>query len=48
MKDDMVRMNISLTKDQEKTLKELSEEENRPYSKQIIHMMEYYIKNKKN
>jgi len=40
---DMTRMNISLTDEQIKQLKDLSIEENRPYSKQILHMMEQYL-----
>lgn len=40
-------MNISLTEKEKLKLKKLSEEENRSYSKQIIHMMEYYIKKRK-
>ena len=42
----MSRMNISLTNQQIKQLKTLAEKENRPYSKQILHMMEFYVKNK--
>lgn len=43
----MPQMNISLTEKQKERLKKLSEEENRSYSKQIVHMMDYYIKNKR-
>ena len=43
--NDMVRMNISLTKQEEKLIKELSKRENRPYSRQIVHMLNFYIKN---
>ena len=46
MKPQMPRMNISLTKEQMEKLKKLSKDEHRPYSNQIIHMMEFYIKNK--
>lgn len=46
MKSQMSRMNISLTKEQMEKLKKLSQEEHRPYSNQIVHMMEFYIKNK--
>ena len=42
----MPRMNISLTKEEEKRLKDLSKKEHRPYSNQIIHMMDFYIENK--
>ncbi len=42
----MPRMNISLTKQQMDQLKELSKKENRKYSQQIVHMMEFYIENK--
>ena len=42
----MPRMNISLTKEQQKQLKELAKKENRKYSQQIVHMMEFYIENK--
>jgi len=44
--DKMPKMTISLTKEHMKTLKALSEKEHRPYSNQIIHMMEFYIENK--
>lgn len=46
MSKTMPRMNISLTKEQIKQLKELAKRENRPYSKQLVHMMEFYIKHK--
>jgi len=46
MNNQMPRMNISLTKEQMKKLKDLSNEEHRPYSNQIIHMMEFYLKHK--
>ena len=42
----MSRMTISLTKEQIKTLKDISNKEHRPYSNQIVHMMEFYIKHK--
>ena len=45
-KNRMPKMTISLTKEHMKTLKDLSEKEHRPYSNQIIHMMEFYIENK--
>lgn len=44
--DKMPRMTISLTKEQEKKLKDMAKKEHRPYSNQIIHMMEFYIENK--
>ena len=43
----MPRMNISLTKEQMEQLKELSRKENRKYSQQIVHMMQFYKENKK-
>ena len=39
----MPKMTISLSKEKIKILKELSEKENRHYSNQIVHMMEFYI-----
>lgn len=42
----MPKMTISLTKEHMKTLKDLSEKEHRPYSNQIIHMMEFYLQYK--
>ena len=42
------RINIYLDKETKETLKELSEKENRPVSRQIKHMMEYYLANKDN
>ncbi len=44
--DKMPKMTISLSKQDEKKLKELSKKEHRPYSNQIVHMMEFYIENK--
>ncbi len=41
--NDMPRMNISLSKEEIETLKKLSRIEKRNYSKQISHMMEFYI-----
>ncbi len=37
---------ISLDKEEVKKLKKLAKEEHRPYSSQIVHMMDFYIKNK--
>ena len=45
-KNKMPKMTISLSKEEQKKLKELSHKEHRPYSNQIIHMMEFYIENK--
>jgi len=42
-----MRMNISLTKKENALIKKLSQEEKRPYSRQLVYMMDYYIKNKK-
>jgi hypothetical protein len=42
-----IRMNISLTKEENVFIKKLAKEEERPYSRQIVHMMNFYIKNKK-
>lgn len=38
------RMNISLSPDVMKALKDISNRENRPISKQIKEMMEFYIR----
>jgi len=43
----MPRMNISLTKEQMQQLKDLAEKENRKYSQQIVHMMQFYLDHKK-
>jgi hypothetical protein len=40
-------MNISLTKEENVLIKKLAKEEERPYSRQIAHMMNFYIKNNK-
>ena len=39
----MTRMNISLDEETMKQLREIADRENRPISKQIKQMMEYYI-----
>lgn len=44
--DKMPKMTISLSREDEKKLKELSKKERRPYSNQIVYMMEFYIENK--
>ena len=48
MNNDMVtdKLNVSLTKEQKKKLTDLADKENRKYSQQIIHMMEFYEKYK--
>lgn len=38
------RTTISLTKEDKKKLEDLSKEEHRPMSQQIVHMMEFYMK----
>ena len=40
------RMNISLTKEENELIKKLAKEE-RPYSRQIVYMTNFYIKNNK-
>ena len=42
-----IRMNISLTKEENELIKKLDKEEERPYSRQIVYMTKFYIKNKK-
>ena len=42
-----MRMNISLTKEENALIKKLAKEEERPYSRQIVYMMNFYIKNNK-
>jgi len=42
-----IRMNISLTKEENALIKKLAKEEHRPYSRQIVHMTDFYIKNNK-
>ena len=41
-----IRMNISLTKEENALIKKLAKEEERPYSRQIVYMTNFYIKNK--
>jgi len=40
-----IRMNISLTKEENVLIKKLAKAEERPYSRQIIYMTNFYIKN---
>ena len=40
------KLNVSLSKEQKKKLTDLADMENRKYSQQIVHMMEFYLKYK--
>ena len=40
-----IRMNISLTKEENELIKKISKAEERPYSRQIVYMTNFYIKN---
>jgi hypothetical protein len=40
-----IRMNISLTKEENALIKKIAKEEERPYSRQIVYMTSFYIKN---
>jgi hypothetical protein len=40
------RTTISLSKEDKTKLEKLAKSEHRPVSQQIVHMMEFYIKNK--
>ncbi len=42
-----ISMNISLTKEENVLIKKLVKEEERPYSRQLVYMMNFYIKNNK-
>jgi len=42
-----MRMNISITKKENELIKKLAKEEERPYSRQIVYMMNFYIENNK-
>jgi hypothetical protein len=42
-----IRMNISVTKKEKALIKKIAEEEKRPYSRQIVYMTDFYIKNNK-
>jgi len=41
------RTTISLTEGEVRQLKELAKDEHRPFSRQIVHMMEFYKKQRK-
>jgi hypothetical protein len=41
-----MRMNISVTKKENALLKKIAKEEERPYSRQIIYMTDFYLKNR--
>jgi len=43
----VTRTTISLTDEEVKQLKELAKTEHRPFSRQIVHMMEFYKKQHK-
>ena len=45
--EERIRMNISLTKKENTLIKKIAQEEKRPYSRQIVYMMDFYLKNKK-
>ncbi|HIH29270.1 MAG TPA: hypothetical protein HA260_05645 [Thermoplasmata archaeon] len=42
-----IRMNISLTKQENLLIKKLAKKEERPYSRQIVYMTNFYIENNK-
>jgi hypothetical protein len=42
-----IRMNISVTKKENILIKKIAKEEKRPYSRQIVYMTDFYIKNNK-
>jgi hypothetical protein len=42
-----IRMNISLTKEENTLIKKIAKEEERPYSRQIVYMTSFYIENNK-
>jgi hypothetical protein len=42
-----IRMNISLTKEENLKIKKLAKQEERPYSRQIVYMTNFYIENNK-
>ena len=41
-----IRVNISLTNEENALIKKLAKEEERPYSRQIVYMTNFYIKDK--
>ena len=42
-----IRMNISVTKKENTLIKKLAKGEERPYSRQIVYITDFYIKNNK-
>jgi hypothetical protein len=42
-----IRMNISLTKKENALIKKIAKEEERPYSRQIVYITDFYIKKNK-
>jgi hypothetical protein len=46
MANNVTRMTISLTKEETSQLKKIAKDEKRPYSKQIVYMMDFYMNNK--
>jgi hypothetical protein len=42
-----IRMNISVTKEENLLIKKLAKEEERPYSRQIVYMTNFYIEHNK-
>jgi hypothetical protein len=42
-----IRMNISITEKENEIIKKLAKAEERPYSRQIVYMTNFYIKNNK-
>ena len=42
-----IRMNISLTKKENALIKKIAKEEERPYSRQIVYMTSFYVRNNK-
>ncbi|VVB61925.1 Uncharacterised protein [uncultured archaeon] len=40
-----IRMNISLTKEENTLIKKIAKKEERPYSRQIVYMTNFYIEN---
>jgi len=46
MVNQIMRMTVSLTKEEISQLRKIAKEEKRPYSRQVVYMMEFYAKNK--